>query len=166
MSGLIAIHFRSCLRVLRVTLLGVWKGVALSCGEIWFDSSVFVQNALISTYCLCGEVDMARGIFYMSCEDDDGLHELFRIKAVDDDLHELFPEYLVQMLALPDTFMDEGLEVIPKSQAPREETPRVGNLEEGTPQEGRPHEHSQDDMSLISNSIPQRLGGYKMFSTA
>lgn len=121
-----------------------------------FDSSVFVQNALISTYCLCGEVDMARGIFYMSFEDDDGLHELFRIKAVDDDLHELFPEYLVQMLALPDTFMDEGLEVIPKSQAPREETPRVGNLEEGTPQEGRPHEHSQDDMSLISNSIPQR----------
>ncbi|GAY54550.1 hypothetical protein CUMW_157530 [Citrus unshiu] len=149
MSGLITIHFRSCLRVLRVTLLGVWKGVALSL-------RVFVQNALISTYCLCGEVDMARGIFYMSCEDDDGLHELFRIKAVDDDLHELFPEYLVQMLALPDTFMDEGLEVIPKSQAPREETTRVGNLEEGTPQEGRPHEHSQDDMSLISNSIPQR----------
>ena len=56
---------------------------------------------LISTYCLCGEVDMARGIFYMSFEDDDGLHELFRIKAVDDDLHELCPVYLVQMLAMP-----------------------------------------------------------------
>ncbi|KAH9666774.1 putative pentatricopeptide repeat-containing protein [Citrus sinensis] len=35
-----------------------------------FDSSVFVQNALISTYCLCGEVDMARGIFDVSYKDD------------------------------------------------------------------------------------------------
>lgn len=71
------------------------------------------------------------------------------IKAVDDGLHELFHEYLVQMLALPDTFMDEGLEVIPKSEASREETLHAGNIEEGTPQEGHPQEHSQD-LSLIS----------------
>lgn len=35
-----------------------------------FGSNVFVQNALISVYCLCGEIDVAQGIFDMSCKDD------------------------------------------------------------------------------------------------
>ena len=59
-------------------LKGLTRDIAVEFGKelhchvvkFGFDSSVFVQNALISTYCLGGEVDMARGIFDLSCKYD------------------------------------------------------------------------------------------------
>ncbi|KAI9161198.1 hypothetical protein LWI28_015378 [Acer negundo] len=59
-------------------LKGFKRDVALEFGKelhchavkFGFESNLFVQNGLISMYSLCGEIDMARGIFDMCCKDD------------------------------------------------------------------------------------------------
>ncbi|THG17135.1 putative pentatricopeptide repeat-containing protein At3g15930 [Camellia sinensis] len=59
-------------------LKGFTSDVALQFGKmihahVWkfgFDSNLFVQNAMIHMYCLCGEIDIARGIFDMSSKID------------------------------------------------------------------------------------------------
>ncbi|KDP37059.1 hypothetical protein JCGZ_06115 [Jatropha curcas] len=57
---------------------GFTRDIALECGKelhchvvkYGLGSSVFIQNALINMYSLCGLIDMARGIFDMSCKSD------------------------------------------------------------------------------------------------
>ncbi|KAJ0075444.1 hypothetical protein Patl1_34591 [Pistacia atlantica] len=59
-------------------LKGFSRDVALKFGKelhchvvkFGFGSNVFVQNALINVYSLCGEIDVAQGIFDMSCKED------------------------------------------------------------------------------------------------
>ncbi|KAF6167247.1 hypothetical protein GIB67_043108 [Kingdonia uniflora] len=54
------------------------RGIALDCGKelhchivkLGFESNVSVQNALIHTYSIRGEIDSARGIFNKSCKRD------------------------------------------------------------------------------------------------
>ncbi|KAJ4718425.1 zinc finger BED domain-containing protein DAYSLEEPER-like [Melia azedarach] len=73
------------------------------------------------------------------------------IKLVDDGIHELFHEYLVQTLALPEPFMDEGHEVLQKNETPLEETVALQVL---NPQEGTPHDHhSQEEPSQASQEM-------------
>ncbi|KAM7254166.1 hypothetical protein ACFE04_031848 [Oxalis oulophora] len=60
-------------------LKGFTRHVALEFGtelhahvlKLGFESNVFVQNALIHMYCLCGKIDMARQIFDMNTNRDD-----------------------------------------------------------------------------------------------
>ncbi|CAL8133017.1 unnamed protein product [Prunus armeniaca] len=57
-------------------LKGFTREIALECGKEFhasvlkygFDSNVFVQNALVHMYSICGLIDMARGVFDMICE--------------------------------------------------------------------------------------------------
>ncbi|XP_057969255.1 putative pentatricopeptide repeat-containing protein At3g15930 [Malania oleifera] len=59
-------------------LKGFTSDIALNCGKelhghivkFGFDSNVFVQNALIHMYSLCGETENAREVFEMSSEKD------------------------------------------------------------------------------------------------
>ncbi|PSS07526.1 Pentatricopeptide repeat-containing protein [Actinidia chinensis var. chinensis] len=59
-------------------LKGFTGDVALQCGKLIhahvckfeFDSNLFVQNALICMYSLCGQIDIARGVFNMSSKND------------------------------------------------------------------------------------------------
>ncbi|KAM7253884.1 hypothetical protein ACFE04_031566 [Oxalis oulophora] len=67
----------------RYTFPLLWKGftrdVALEFGtelhahvlKLGFESNVYVQNALIHMYCLCGKIDMARQIFDINTNRDD-----------------------------------------------------------------------------------------------
>ncbi|XWS11776.1 hypothetical protein CRYUN_Cryun37aG0029100 [Craigia yunnanensis] len=57
---------------------GFNRNVGFSCGKelhghvlkFGFGSNVFVQNALIYMYSLCGQIEMARGVFDISCKMD------------------------------------------------------------------------------------------------
>ncbi|XVF26539.1 hypothetical protein REPUB_Repub14bG0026000 [Reevesia pubescens] len=59
-------------------LKGFNTNVGLSCGKqlhchvvkFGFGSNFFVQNALIHMYSSCGQMEMARGVFYISCKMD------------------------------------------------------------------------------------------------
>ncbi|XP_007023277.2 PREDICTED: putative pentatricopeptide repeat-containing protein At3g15930 [Theobroma cacao] len=59
-------------------LKGFDRDVGLSCGKklhghavkFGFGSNVFVQNALIHMYSLCGQMEMARAVFDVSCKRD------------------------------------------------------------------------------------------------
>ncbi|XP_044487337.1 zinc finger BED domain-containing protein DAYSLEEPER-like isoform X2 [Mangifera indica] len=61
------------------------------------------------------------------------------IKVVEDGIHDLFHEYLVQAFP-PDAFMEEGNEVIPKTEIHQEQIPHEDTLLEEIPQEGIYHE--------------------------
>ncbi|KAA8541938.1 hypothetical protein F0562_023090 [Nyssa sinensis] len=59
-------------------LKGFTRDIGLECGtgihshvyKFGFDSNVFVQNALIHMYSLCGQIDIARGVFDLSSKTD------------------------------------------------------------------------------------------------
>jgi hypothetical protein len=55
-------------------LKGFTRDIALECGKelhghevkYGFHSNVFAKNSLVNMYSLCGLIDMARSVFYMS----------------------------------------------------------------------------------------------------
>ncbi|KAH7565010.1 hypothetical protein ACOSQ2_021272 [Xanthoceras sorbifolium] len=70
------------------------------------------------------------------------------IKIVEDGIHELFHEFVVQSLPLPDSFMEEGNESMLKGEIHLEETAQdrtrlEGTAQDGFSQEGIPREGTQ-----------------------
>ncbi|XWS19111.1 hypothetical protein CRYUN_Cryun32bG0103400 [Craigia yunnanensis] len=96
------------------------------------------------------------------------------IKIVDDGIHELYLEYIVQALPPPETFVEERNEniisegnggIIPKTEPPeegylQEAPPEEGYLQEGPPQEGYlqegpPQEVSHHEEGYLPEGPPQ-----------
>ncbi|PSS17830.1 Pentatricopeptide repeat-containing protein [Actinidia chinensis var. chinensis] len=69
MNHLKQIHSQSIRRGLAYNPIVNSKIIAYCCA-LWFDSNLFVQNALICMYSLCGQIDIAPGVFDMSSKND------------------------------------------------------------------------------------------------